>query len=61
MMHVYTSIQMCDFLVGEVLNGIGGSGVRCGLIGEVGCSYPLTYNEKKSLEAAVKAQQRIGT
>ena len=51
---------MCDFLVGEVVDGIGSSGIRCGLIGEVGCSYPLTDNEKRSLEAAVKAQQRTG-
>ena len=42
--------------------GVGGvGGVRCGLIGEVGCSHPLTDNETRSLQAAAAAQQITGT
>lgn len=53
-------IKRSEFLIGEIVDGIGGSGVRCGLIGEMGCSSPLTGNEKKSLQAAAIAQQRTG-
>ncbi len=52
---------MRDFLVGEVMTGIGGEGgVRCGLIGEVGCSHPLTHHEIRSLQAAAAAQKITG-
>ncbi len=53
--------QMRDHLVCEVMEGIGGvGGVRCGLIGEVGCSHPLTHHETCSLQAAAAAQQMTG-
>ncbi len=43
------------------MTGIGGEGgVRCGLIGEVGCSHPLTPHETRSLQAAAAAQQITG-
>lgn len=48
-------------MVDEVVNGIEDSGgVRCGLIGEMGCSFPLTPDEEKNLKAAAMAQQRTG-
>ena len=54
--------QRADTMVSEVMSGIEGSGgVRCGIIGEMGCSYPLTPDEEKSLRAAALAQQRTGT
>jgi len=39
---------------------IGDSGVRAGVIGEIGCSWPLWDNEKKVLEAAAIAQAQTG-
>ena len=51
---------MTDLLVSEVMDGITGCGVRCGIIGEVGCSSPLSAAEQRSLAAAVKAQERTG-
>lgn len=51
---------MSEILVSEIVEGIGESGVRCGLIGEMGCSSPLTENEKRSLKAAAIAQQKTG-
>ena len=53
--------QLCDVLVREVCEGVEGTGVRCGVIGEVGVSYPMTDFEKKSLQASAKAQQITGT
>ena len=66
--HQLNTREMADVLVGEVMGGIGGGGdggdgggrVRCGIIGEVGCSWPLTGTEKRSLQAAALAQQETG-
>ena len=52
--------KRAEFLIKEIVDGIGETGVRCGLIGEMGCSSPLTDNEKKSLKAAALAQKRTG-
>ena len=30
------------------------------MIGEIGCSFPLTQNEKKSLKASAIAQEKTG-
>ena len=37
--------------------GVENTGIRSGIIGEIGCSWPWTDNEKKSVHAAVLAQQ----
>jgi phosphotriesterase-related protein len=52
--------ELCDAIVSEVCEGVEGTGVKCGVIGEVGVSYPMTDFEKKSLQAAAKAQQVTG-
>ena len=51
---------MADNMVREIEVGIGDSGVRCGVIGEIGCSYPLKDSEKRALQAAAMAQTRTG-
>ncbi|CAD5120735.1 DgyrCDS9295 [Dimorphilus gyrociliatus] len=42
----------------EVL--VGYDGVKCGLIGEIGCSWPLTDAERKVLKGAAIAQADLG-
>ncbi|MFD0979554.1 phosphotriesterase family protein [Tropicimonas aquimaris] len=44
----------------EVTEGLDGTEIRAGLIGEIGCSWPLTDFETRALEAAAEAQQRSG-
>lgn len=44
----------------EVTIGVGNTGIKCGIIGEVGCSWPVTHFEKKSLQAASIAQVDTG-
>ena len=36
------------------------TGIRAGIIGEIGCSWPWTNAERRSLQAAVIAQQETG-
>lgn len=47
-------------IVREVKTGIGDTGVQAGIIGELGCMWPLWENERKVLIAAGRAQQRTG-
>ena len=51
---------MTNEIVTEVCEGVEGTGMRCGVIGEIGVSWPMTAFEKKSLKAAAQAQQQTG-
>ena len=47
-------------IVRDITVGVGDTGIKAGLIGEVGCTYPWWDNEKKSLRAATDAQMETG-
>lgn len=47
-------------MIRELDEGIDGTAVRAGIIGEVGCSWPLTERERASLVASALAQQQTG-
>jgi phosphotriesterase-related protein len=47
-------------IIDEITVGVGNTGVRAGIIGEIGCTWPLTDNERKVLRAAATAQQATG-
>jgi phosphotriesterase-related protein len=51
---------IADEIVGEALHGIGDSGVKIGIIGEIGVSPGFTAIEEKSLRGAAQAQARCG-
>jgi len=44
----------------DLLEGAEGTGIRAGIIGEIGCSHPLTDQESRGVRAAVLAQQKAG-
>jgi phosphotriesterase-related protein len=52
--------EMAVFIAEEIFEGIGGTNIRAGIIGEIGCNAPLEEFEIKSLTAAAKAQQETG-
>ena len=52
--------DIVDEIVRDVRDGVGSSGVRAGVIGEVGCSWPLTPDERKVLRASGRAQRTTG-
>ncbi|XP_037693571.1 phosphotriesterase-related protein isoform X2 [Choloepus didactylus] len=52
--------QLTDVLISEILHGADGTSIRCGVIGEIGCSWPLTGSERKVLQATAEAQARLG-
>jgi phosphotriesterase-related protein len=47
-------------IVGDFTSGVGNTGVRSGIIGELGCSWPMTANESKVLRAGARAQKETG-
>ena len=52
--------EITQEIVRDVTEGVDNTGVKAGLIGEIGCVWPLKDNERKSLIAAAKAQQMTG-
>ena len=55
-----TEESLTEQIVGEVLNGVGNTRVKSGVLGEVGCSFPLDPNERKVLRATARAQRLTG-
>jgi len=58
--HAMTTADMADLFTEEVETGLDGTKVRAGLIGEIGCSWPLEPVEHHALLAAADAQRRTG-
>jgi len=59
-MDARTEEDLAREMVREITEGVGETGIRCGLIGEIGCSWPLHPNEAKVLRASARAQQETG-
>ena len=55
-----TEKDIADEIVRDITMGVGETGVKAGIIGEIGCSLPLTDNERKVLRACAAAQRRTG-
>ena len=47
-------------IIADVTTGVGDTGVRSGLIGELGCTWPWTDDEKKVVRAGIAAQKATG-
>lgn len=55
-----TEAEIAEEVTRDLLAGAGDTGIRAGIIGEVGCSWPLTENERKVLRASATAQRQTG-
>ncbi|KAA3639001.1 MAG: hypothetical protein DWP92_05290 [Armatimonadetes bacterium] len=53
--------EMTRIMVGEIVDGVGDTGIRAGVIGEIGVSRPITATEEKVLVASARAQLETGT
>lgn len=47
-------------IVDDIQKGADGTPIRAGIIGEIGCSYPWTDTERRTVAAAVAAQRETG-
>lgn len=55
-----TDRELADGITREIVEGADGTGIRPGVIGEIGCSWPLTDVEAKVVRAAAIAQRQTG-
>ena len=53
--------DLADVLVRELTDGVGETGVRPAMIGEIGTSAPVTEGERKVLAAAARAAAATGS
>lgn len=47
-------------IVDDIVRGVDDTGVKAGIIGEIGCTWPLAENERKVLRGAAAAQRETG-
>jgi phosphotriesterase-related protein len=52
--------ELIERLINDIANGLGGTDVRPGIIGEIGTSSPIHPDEAKNLRVAAAAQARTG-
>lgn len=52
--------ELARRILRELREGVDATGIRPGIIGEVGCSWPLTATERKVLRASARAQRESG-
>ncbi len=55
-----TEEEIAQGIARDIMVGVGDTGVRAGIIGEIGCSMPLEEDERKVLRACAIAQRRTG-
>jgi len=52
--------EIAEGIIREIVVGVGDTGLRAGIIGEIGCSLPLEESEIKVLRAGALAQRKTG-
>ena len=55
-----TEEDIAEEIIKDLLKGVEGTDIHSGMIGEIGCTYPLEDCEKKVLRAAGMAQKETG-
>ncbi|MBM3945102.1 MAG: hypothetical protein FJ317_06390 [SAR202 cluster bacterium] len=52
--------SLADEIARDITVGVGDTGIRSGIIGEVGCFWPLTDNQRKTFRASAQAHLATG-
>ena len=47
-------------IIDDLINGVENTGIRAGIIGEIGCGFPIDDNESKVLRGSAQAQAHTG-
>ena len=55
-----TDQDIAEEMITDITTGVGDTQVKAGIIGELGCSWPLADNEYKVLRAGARAQRETG-
>ena len=59
-LHEMSVSDIADEIVRDILEGVPGTNVHAGVIGEIGMDWDFTTDEQKSLRAAAQASRRTG-
>jgi len=59
-MEIRTDEDIAKEFIREITVGVGNTGIKAGLIGEIGMTWPMPMEERKVLRAAGMAQQETG-
>ena len=59
-LHSRSEDSLYEEMVREVRSGVGDTGIRSGILGELGCTYPLTETSRRVLAAAAAASKATG-
>jgi phosphotriesterase-related protein len=59
-MNKRTEEEIAEEIIRDIFEGVRETGIHSGLIGEIGCSWPLEESERKVLRAASIAQRETG-
>ncbi len=51
---------LTDIMLRDITVGVGDTGIRSGILGEIGTDWPMTDFERMSLRAAVRVQKQTG-
>lgn len=54
----YSEEKMADQIRADILDGV--EGIKCGIIGEIGTTWPITDFERRSLRSSAIVQQELG-
>ncbi|XP_060062613.1 phosphotriesterase-related protein-like [Ylistrum balloti] len=52
--------EMAEVMTTDIVSGCDGTSIKCGCIGEIGCSWPLGASEKRAVQASGEVQQSLG-
>jgi len=52
--------EVAEEIIKDITIGAGDTGIRAGIIGEIGCSLPLEDGERKIVRASARAQKKTG-
>lgn len=55
-----TQEEMAVAMTTEILEGCEGTGIRTGIVGEIGCNWPLFSSEKTAIQASAQVEKEIG-
>ena len=55
-----TDTELGDEIITQLSTGVDNTDIKAGIIGELGCSWPLTENERKVLAGGARAQVSTG-
>ena len=55
-----TEDSIAEKIIDDLINGVDNTGIRAGIIGEIGCGFPIDDNELKVLRGSAQAQAHTG-